>query len=279
MIKITTLSGSKYELKPTMFPDGTSQVWKLPDEVFASKELEITWNFEAERELIDLLSLRELLPDHAYAWDLHIPFLPYARQDKEVSNASTFNLKVLAGLINSLGCTRVTSVDTHNPERTKELFFSFENIEVTELHKLLVNEIQPNYIVFPDLGAKNRYFRNGVAHLPRIIFDKVRDQLTGEITGHTMSYRDLNGVTIQDVDMARIANKGDRFLIIDDLCDGGATFISIAQKLRSQIPDIKVDLYVTHGVFSKGRENLTNNGINSIYTTNSLIKNGDGYQV
>lgn len=279
MIKIVTTSGVKHELKSTIFPDGTSQVWKLPEEILASKELELIWNFEAEREILDLLSLREILPEHEYTWDLHIPYLPYARQDKDVSNTSTFNLKVFAGLINSLTCRKVTAVDAHNPEATKKLIFSFENVEVTELHKLIVTETRPDFIVFPDLGAKNRYFRNGVAHLPRLICYKERDQLTGNITGHTMSYRDLQGVTIQGVDMSRIAKAGNRFLIVDDLCDGGATFISIAKKLREQVPGIIIDLYVTHGVFSKGREHLINNGINNLYTTNSLLKNGDGYQV
>lgn len=279
MIQLVTLSGTKHVVKPTLFPDGTSQVWKLPDEIFASNELEVIWNFEAEREIIDLLSLRELLPDHAYSWDLHIPFLPYARQDKDVSNTSTFNLRVFAHLLNLLSCRKITAVDVHNPDETSELIFNFENVEVTELHKLIVKATNPDFIVFPDLGAKTRYFVNGVAHLPRLICNKDRDQLTGEIRGHTISYRDLAGTTVQNADMSKIAKPGQRFLIIDDLCDGGATFIGIAKKLKEQVPDIIVDLYVTHGVFSKGRENLLNNGINNLYTTNSLLKNGDGYQV
>ena len=31
-----------------------------------------------------------------------------------------------------------------------------------------------------------------------------------------------------------------------------------------------MELYVTHGIFSKGVENLLDNGIDHIYTTNSL---------
>jgi ribose-phosphate pyrophosphokinase len=187
---------------------------------------------------------------------------------------------VFAQLINSLDCNEVTAVDVHNPQTTAVCINNFRNIEVTELHKLLIEKTNPDYLVFPDLSAKNRYHVGELSKLPRLICYKERDQLAGNITGHTMSYRDLHSdMTIQYVNMANIAKPGQRFLIIDDLCDGGATFISVAKKLRSQVPDIIIDLYVTHGIFSKGKEHLLANGINNIYTTNSLLKNGDGYQV
>jgi ribose-phosphate pyrophosphokinase len=278
VIKITTLSGLSHILKPTIFPDGTSQVWKLPDEILESKELDVTWNFEAERELIDLLSFRQLVPNRII--DLHIPFLPYARQDKWVSNTATFNLVILADIINSLHCREVTAVDVHNPEVTTYMVNNFRNVEVTELHKLLIAETNPDYLVFPDMGALERYAFGGTTKLPRLICHKERNPLTGDITGHTMTYRDTNtDVTILHVNMATIAKPGQRFLIVDDLCDGGATFISIANKIKGQIPDVVIDLFVTHGIFSKGKEHLLTSGINNIYTTNSLLKNADGYQV
>ena len=269
MIKIVTLSGASYTLTPTVFPDGTSQVWKLPDSIFASSYLEVTWNFEAEREIIDLLSLRKLLPEDKYTWDLHIPYLPYARQDKDVSNTSTFNLSVIADLINSLDCRKVTSVDVHNPDQTGRLINNFENVEVAELHKLLVRQNEVDYMVFGDNSASLRYRSESTA--AAIVCDKEREPLTGNIIGHKITFA------------SKLENKSGpySFLIVDDLCDGGATFISVANMLRQKYgSDVKsIDLYVTHGVFSKGRDHLLNNGINKLFTTNSLTKNGDGYNV
>src|SRR5579884_1473907 len=248
MIRAVTDDGLAYNIVPTMFPDGTSQVWKLPEDLVKSRILEVTWNFENEREVIDLLSLRKIQRGQ---WYLHIPFLPYGRQDKEASNTSTFNLRVFADLVNLLDCAEVTSVDSHNPEVTGQLIKNFTNVPVTALHKLIVDETQPDYLVYPDLGAKNRYYTSDFSSIPRVIFYKERDQLTGQIVGHTLSYRDAQGITIQGADMGKIAKPGQRFLIVDDLCDGGATFISIARKLREQVPGIEIDLFVTHGVFSK----------------------------
>jgi ribose-phosphate pyrophosphokinase len=270
MIKLTAETGLSHVLKPTMFPDGTSQVWKLPDEILESRELEITWNFESEREMIDLLSLRRLLSTQAV--DLHIPFLPYARQDKEVSNSSTFNLVVLAELINSLGCRSVTSVDVHNPVVTAELIKNFQNVPVNELINRVVIEIDADYVVYPDKGAFVRYGdrKYGINQCAQeIICEKVRDQSTGDITGHRV------------ISISCPLTRGylNTILIVDDLCDGGATFISVAKLLREQQNVGKINLFVTHGVFSKGREHLLNNGISNIYTTNSLTKNVEGYQV
>ncbi|UUZ75448.1 hypothetical protein LP414_27415 [Polaromonas sp. P1(28)-13] len=66
--------------------------------------------------------------------------------------------------------------------------------------------------------------------------DKTRDTLTGKITG--------TAVYSQDV--------GNRdFLILDDICDGGRTFLELAKELR-KLTTGKLYLYVSHGIFSQG---------------------------
>ena len=261
MIKVTTKT-NELTLKPTIFPDGTSQVWKLPDWMAEARDFDITWNFESEREVIDLLSLRKLSPNSN--WDLHIPFLPYARQDKAISNQSTFNLEVLADLINSLGCRKVTAVDAHNPGRTAELIKNFVNVDAADFQKEVVDKTDPEYIVFPDAGASARYKPLRTV----LVCEKDRDQLTGAILGHKFT----NTTWAPHY-------KASRFLIVDDLCDGGATFVSVAKMLREIFPEAWVGLCVTHGLFSKGREALLTNGINEIFTTNSLTKNEGDYKV
>jgi ribose-phosphate pyrophosphokinase len=64
-------------------------------------------------------------------------------------------------------------------------------------------------------------------------------------------------------------------LIVDDICDGGGTFIGIAKALPK---DVKKYLYVTHGIFSKGLRELTGH-FEHIYTTNSYPHGYAGNQV
>jgi ribose-phosphate pyrophosphokinase len=263
MITVAT-ANSSYVLKPTIFPDGTSQVWKLPEDILLSSSVDIDWRFESEREVLDLLSLRKLLGPLA-AVSLHVPYMPYARQDKEVSNSSTFNFEVIADLINSMNFYKVSSNDVHNPLKAGSLIKNFVNIYPTEFQEYVIKASEPDYIVFPDVGAQDRY-NEDLNQYSHIVCDKTRNQLTGEITGHKVVFKDEG-------------KPGKRFLIVDDLCDGGATFLSVAKLLRSQDHNIKVDLCVTHGLFSKGQELLLANGIDTVYTTNSLTRNKDGYKV
>lgn len=265
MIKIQTLdriNNIEYLVVPTIFPDGTSQVWHLPEEFIYSLNVKITWNFEVERELIDLLSLRVLLLEKCNV-HLHIPYLPYARQDKNVSNTTTFNLYIFSAILNQGNFNLVTSVDVHNPNITKNLINNFRNLVVTNLIEKSKSYIPTDNLLFPDNGAESRY---GFTGLGTISCYKERDQTTGQILKHT-------------VDRISEVKKAKRLLIVDDICDGGATFISIAKMLKDINPELFIDLYVTHGIFSKGKQVLYDAGIQNIYTTNSLLKNVDGFKV
>lgn len=270
MIKVKTLNG-EFVLTPTMFPDGTSQIWKLREEIIGRKDYLITWNFESEREIIDLYSLKALLSQNDPYIHLHIPYLPYGRQDKGVSNETTFNLHVFAELVNGLGFQKITTVDAHST--MYKLITNIENSSVTGIHEQVIMQFKPTYIVFPDKGAMDRYGKE-LSHIRIIYCEKTRDQLTGNIIGNKVH---LPSEPRRPGDPE--INNNARLLIIDDICDGGATFIGVAKDLRLINPNITIGLFITHGIFSKGRQHLENNGIDEIYTTNSLLRNDDGFEV
>lgn len=269
MIKVK-IESEEVVVIPTIFPDGTSQVWKLEPHILKQPRYRITWNFEAEREIFDLHSLVALLrwgnPYHAQI-QLHIPYLPYGRQDKTVSNDTTFNLCVFATLINNMGLDLVSSVDVHNPALTEKLINNFSNHGIEETHRKIISEIQPTFIVFPDKGAMSRY-HTGLSQIDTIFCDKIRDQSTGQILGTTLNMKGNRDFISRD-----------RLLIVDDICDGGATFIGVAKALREKNEYMQINLFVTHGIFSKGKQHLIQNGIDYIYTTNSLLQNKDGFPV
>lgn len=69
------------------------------------------------------------------------------------------------------------------------------------------------------------------------------------------------------------------FFILDDICDGGRTFIEIAKaiKMKQSLSSAvhpenhgKIYLVVTHGIFSAGLKPL-NEYFDGIYTTNSYV--------
>lgn len=246
---------------PTIFPDGTSQVWKLPENMLKLQTFGIVWKFESERELIDVASLVTLLkslPHKKSHISLHMPYLPYARQDKDISNNTTFQLTVFGTLLDSLNIDHISTVDPHNAAAAKAAIPNLEVMDMRDIHRNIRKKVSPDYVVFPDGGALMRYdsFTDFYATLH---CSKDRDQNTGEITG--LSLRGPATMTL---------SNPAKFLIIDDICDGGATFVKVAEAIRKLAPNAQVTLFVTHGIFSKGKRL---EGIDEIITTNSLPRN------
>ena len=66
------------------------------------------------------------------------------------------------------------------------------------------------------------------------------------------------------------------YIIVDDICDGGATFLNIAKEIKNiyenndeiDEPLPKIYLIVTHSIFSKGTDELLKY-FDGIYCTNS----------
>lgn len=236
-------------ITPTIFPDKTSQVWKLPEDWFLAglHFNTITWEFENEAEFMHVAQLQTLLQRFSMGTTLELPYLPYARQDKDISNVATFSLHTFATLLNSLRFAEVKTFDPHNAELSKKLI---NNLSITmPNYQHILWQLQA-YPVFPDKGAALRYG----AKLVDVVCDKIREPLTGAITGISISGTIING----------------SYLIIDDICDGGRTFIEVAKKLY-EAGAKEVHLYVSHGIFSKGLDVLHDAGIKRIFTRNGEV--------
>jgi ribose-phosphate pyrophosphokinase len=242
-----TLNG--LEIKPTMFPDKTSQVWKIDTNYIAAFNL-IIWDFESEAELIHVAQLKQLItalyPNSQNT--LKLPYLPYARQDKEISNETTFALHTFALFINALQFSSVMLLDPHSG--TASELIKRASVIDPQFNMLKILHETESIPCFPDAGAMGRYHQIANVHNANLaICDKVRDQLTGDIIG-------LN--TTGKVQQTR-------YLIIDDICDGGRTFIEAAKALYAA-GATEVNLYITHGIFSKGTQVLRDAGIKRIFT-------------
>lgn len=239
------LNGVKIE--PTIFPDKTSQVWKIEESAFKPLN-SIIWYFENESEVMHLCQLKFLLDTKGLPANLYLPYLPYGRQDKKISNESTFALRVFADIIKSLQFEEISVLDAHS-----ELFLELtgaENVYPLVEIETAIDAFKPDVIGYPDRGAARRY--NYKIYMDQVIGEKSRDPLTGRI--------DYDGVHVEHgVDI-----KNKRVLTVDDLCDGGMTFILFTKLLKERGVG-EVGLYTTHGIYSKGLDVLREAGITRIF--------------
>lgn len=231
---------------PTIFPDGTSQVWMLD-----SLDIEdLYWYFEDEREVFWLQQLFMLCPEIPY---LVMPYLPYGRQDKEVDNHKTFAREAFFAILEQWHWPGLFyTFDMHGADPGESFLKGLVNVDPTPIIGAVYRELQPDLIVFPDSGAYER--AKIKSYVNTVTLQKHRDPLTGHI-GHMRCPEDLTGK---------------RVLIVDDICDGGATFLRAASACYECHAD-EVSLYVSHGLFTKGISPLHQAGIANIYSTDSTL--------
>jgi len=265
MIKIKA-AGRTISPTTIQFAGGELHVKLPPINLIRSDEIQIVAQIQSSNDLVELLHVKEILdrvyPDNSKI--LVLPYLPYGRQDRVTEINTSFTLKTFARLINSLNFNKILTYDAHS-DVSLALIDRIYNMTVTELvchknssiRKAIESEIAVDKqitIVAPDTGASKR-----IIEIPTLLkadafitLQKHRDVTNGNITIEPVA-KQHNGVAV----------------IIDDICDGGATFIQAAKVLR-EAGFTEVWLYVTHGIFSKGLHPLFEGGIDKIFTTNSF---------
>lgn len=250
-----TLNGNPINI--TMFPDKTSQVWKLPSEILLETNYaRVQWNFENEGEFMHLAQLKMLLDRYGFKTDLIVPYFPYARQDKEINNNATFASNTFVDLLKHLNFNKIETTDIHSENQLlniNNLINKVPKEQINNAHRITASTI----LCYPDFGALSRYCAVG-SKTAYIYANKTRNQLTGDIEALHLVKFDYN-----------IENS--TILIVDDICDGGGTFIKLAKLLYDNKVK-EVNLYVSHGIFSKGIEVLKEAGIKRIFTKDGEIK-------
>jgi ribose-phosphate pyrophosphokinase len=187
------------------------------------------------QDIMEMLLLCDALKALGKEIWLTIPYLPYARQDRRCKIGEAFSLKLMADLINSIEANTVSLYDVHSIV-AQALIYNCSNHTA---HDLIGDSdiYKDKLLVCPDAGAEKRVLE---FQKPYIMATKVRDPLTGDIID----------TRVQTTDLA-----GKDCIVIDDICDGGRTFIALAKALQEKNCG-ELSLYVTHGIFSQGSENL-----------------------
>lgn len=187
--------------------------------------------------------------------DLLIPYFPAARQDRLMVTGEALSVKVYAEIINNQNFNSVTVFDPHS-EVTPALLNNCKVIDNYSFIKKITNQLNKNLVLIsPDGGALKKIYKVA-AYLQEydvVECSKSRDVKTGKLSGFKVYTDDLNGKDC---------------LIVDDICDGGGTFLGLAKELKAKNAG---DLYlaISHGIFSKGFESLGEE-FKKIFTTNSF---------
>lgn len=244
------------------FPAGERGV-AIGTEAHGVKVHTVKCNFKGSDSIIDMLletdAIKRQYPDAKIVLD--IPYFPYARQDRKMNKGESHSLKVICDLINSQNYHRVNTVDPHSDVAEALV----NNLVIKEQYEAVIETIGDDleqdydYLISPDAGALKKIYKLSKATLkPVICASKQRDVATGNITGTFISKEDYNNL------------EGKKALVVDDIGDGMGTFVGLAECIMKNQPKInQLDVYVTHGLFSKGLD-LLSGLFNKVYTYNLI---------
>lgn len=196
---------------------------------------------------------KDYLQNRPYT-QLILPYLPYSRADRSFVYGDCHGLYAFANLINSLNYDHVITWDVHSPEAEKLInrliVWTSDEMIAKVIKKIGKKDL---LVLLPDKGASRYEQLIKTLGVHFVYGQKLRDPATGKLSGFhiptfTQAYK--------------------KVLIVDDICDGGGTFIGLAEAiLKESKPDLY--LFVTHGIFSKGFEQL-GEYFKKIYTSNSF---------
>lgn len=246
--------GKSIKFENFVFNGGEPHI-KILENLEGEKQITITTRIQHFNDLGLLLIAVDALKRMGIQYlNLVLPYFPAARQDRVMVVGESLSVKVYADIINAQNFQKITVLDPHS-EVTPALL---NNVQVVSNHAFVSQCLQheKDYIlVSPDGGALKKVYALSQYLGGKTVVEcsKKRNVQTGELSGFTVYEEDLKNQTC---------------VIVDDICDGGGTFLGLATELKKKNCG-RLILIISHGIFSKGLVDLMTS-FDKIYSSNSF---------
>lgn len=246
----------KSEVK--IFPDGENKI-TLKGKISKSKTIVVQSIYPpVDSNLIQALSLISKAKEVSAEVVVVVPYLGYARQDREFLPGEIVTMKVLGQLFKGAGASKIIVVDIHSKMGLKHFKIKSENISaISDLVSYFkkINLKEP-IVVSPDQGGKDRAreFADKF-ECEFIALKKRRDRKTGKVQIKTEG---LDKVIGRDV------------ILVDDMISTGGSIIKATEFLKKQKCK-RVFVACTHALLVNDAEKkIRKSGVARIVSTNTI---------
>jgi len=248
------------ETETKIFPDGESKITlrKIPKK---SVILVVQSTYPpVDTNLLQVLSIISQVRKISSRTFAIIPYMGYARQDKQFLSGEVITMSVVAKMLQSAGAKKVIVVDIHSNTALNHFNIPTENVSaVPELAKYFKKlNLKNPLVVSPDMGGYSRSKKfASLLKTDFIVLKKHRDRKTGRVSIQT----------------AKVDVQGKDLILVDDIISTGGSIIKAAQFLKKQKCK-RVFVACTHGLLVEGAEKkIRKAGVSRIISTNTIPGN------
>ena len=189
-----------------------------------------------------------------------MPYMGYARQDRQFLNGEIVTMSVVAKMLQAAGAKKAIVVDIHSKTALRHFKIPTENVSaIPELAKYLKKlKLKNPIVVSPDTGGSLRAKKFAdVLKSDFIVLKKSRNRKTGKVSIQSTK-ADVNGKDL---------------IIVDDIISTGGSVVKATQFLKRQKCK-RVFVACTHGLFVGDAERkIKKAGVSQIISTNTIPNN------
>ena len=243
-----------------IFPDGESKVTlqKIPKK---SVILVVQSTYPpVDTNLLQTLSIISQVRKVSSRTFAIMPYMGYARQDKQFLNGEVITMSAVAKMLQSVGAKKVIVVDIHSNIALNHFKIPTENVSaIPELAKYFKKlNLKNPLVVSPDMGGYSRSKKfASLLKTDFIVLKKHRDRKTGRV----------------NIQTAKVDVQGKDLILVDDIISTGGSIIKAAQFLKKQKCK-RVFVACTHGLLVEGAEKkIRKAGVSRIISTNTIPGN------
>lgn len=240
-----------------VFPDGESKITLSGKPSKRCIVVQATYP-PVDTNLIHALSLITKAKEYSNEIVVIIPYMGYARQDREFLPGEIVTMKSIAKLFKAAGASKLIVVDIHSMIALNHFKIKKKNVSaVPDLVKYFAKmKLKVPLVVSPDKGGKDR--AKAFADLlgsDYIALSKKRDRKTGK-------------VSIQNEETRQV--KGRDIILVDDMISTGGSIIKATQFLKKQ-KCRRVYVACTHALLMNNAEiKIRKSGVTKIISTNTI---------
>ena len=251
------LNATYIKTQKKSFPDGES---KITINQIPKKNIVVvvqSTNPPVDANLLELLSIVSKVQKFSSKVYAIIPYMGYARQDREFLDGEIVTIRVVGKLLRALGVKKVLTVDIHSKLALKGLKIPSENVSAMEelvKHFKKINIKNP-LVVSPDLGGKERakQFAN-LLKTDFIALKKHRDRKTGKV----------------EILSGKVEVKNRNLIIVDDMISTGGSIVK-ATKFLKKHECKRVFVACTHALLvNNAAKKIKKAGVSQIISTNTI---------